>query len=107
MSAAIGNLTGNSQMASTGEQTKQAGIEELKAYQDQHPPTGDESLLERKVGEAVGCEGMVKDGASASASTSSGSTISSDAQTKGAQGERLGGTEQPGLGVSRSFVHLR
>lgn len=108
--AALGNLTGNTNLQSQGEQYKQSGIAELKSYQEQNPPTGHEGTtgkIEQTIGSAVGCEGMVND---AQGSTTSSSTATGTAGTTGPSGTinpgdnvapaHLGGTGQPGFGVS-------
>lgn len=108
--AALGNLTGNTNLQSQGEQYKQAGIAELKSYQEQNPPTGHEGTtgkIEQTIGSAVGCEGMVND---AQGSTTSSSTATGTAGATGPSGTinpgdnvapaHLGGTKQPGFGVS-------
>jgi hypothetical protein len=94
-------LIGNENMQHSGEEVKQAGVSELKAYQDQNPPSGNGSSIEQKVGQAVGCEGMVNDATGSTTSSSSSSTIANDGQAKGAQGT-IGGTSQPGKGVGAS-----
>lgn len=97
--SAIGSVTGNQSWTQAGEQAKEAGVSELKSYQEQNPPSGDGSKIESKIGQAVGCEGMVNEGEAGSSSSSS--TIDSDAQAKGAiPGGAIGGTSLPGNGVS-------
>lgn len=108
--AALGNLTGNTNLQSAGEQTKQAGIDELKSYQEQNPPSGANQdtttgKIEQKIGSAVGCEGMVND-----AQGSTNSSTGAASGTTGAAGTinpgdnvtpaHLGGSSQPGFGVS-------
>lgn len=110
--AAIGNLTGNTNLQSAGEQLKQGGISELKSYQEQNPPSGHEGTtgkIEQSIGNAVGCEGMVNDAqgsttASSGATGPSGTINPGDNVTPG----NIGGTKQPGLGVRTSLVrHCR
>ena len=95
--SAIGSVTGNQSWSTAGEDAKQAGVEELKSYQSQHPPSREGSQIEAKIGSAVGCDGMVKEGEADSTATA---TIQSDAQAKGAVG--LGGASLPGKGVCLS-----
>lgn len=100
ISSSIGNLTGSTGMQTSGEETKQAGISELKEYQAQNPPPADGtgSGIEAKIGSAVGCEGLVNSATgdtSQPTSTSSSGIIASDADAKGSLGN-LGGTDQPG-----------
>ncbi|KAK9898742.1 hypothetical protein P389DRAFT_193761 [Cystobasidium minutum MCA 4210] len=107
--AALGNLTGNTNLQSAGEQTKQAGIDELKSYQEQNPPSGANQdtttgKIEQKIGSAVGCEGMVND-----AQGSTNSSTGAASGTTGAAGTinpgdnvtpaHLGGSSQPGFGT--------
>ena len=104
ISSSIGNLTGSTGMQTSGEETKQAGISELKEYQAQNPPPADGtgSGIEAKIGSAVGCEGLVNSATgdtSQPTSTSSSGIIASDADAKGSLGN-LGGTDQPGKPVS-------
>jgi len=105
--AALGNLTGNTNLQSAGEQLKQGGISELKAYQDQNPPSGTEGTagkLEQRIGSAVGCEGMVNDAQGSSSATGTGATGPSGTINPGdnVAPSNMGGMKQPGFGVSSS-----
>jgi hypothetical protein len=86
---------------------KQGGISELKAYQEQNPPSaaGNDGIagkLEERVGAAVGCEGMVSDaqGSSTATTGSSGTINPGDKVTP----SNMGGMQQPGHGVSPSIA---
>jgi uncharacterized protein YjbJ (UPF0337 family) len=105
---AIGNLTGNTSWQSAGQELKQGGINELKLYQDQNPQSGNETTagkIEQTIGSAVGCEGMVNEGQGSTAATSSSSTGTTGRDGTINPGDNItpgniGGTSQPGFGVS-------
>lgn len=119
--AAFGSLTGNANLQSSGEALKQSGVDELKAYQSAHPPSGNASSLEAKVGSAVGCEGLVND-AQGSTTGSTGSSLSNTNSVSAASGvggvikddgsanaglqDILAGGVQPGKGVSQGALQL-
>ena len=89
-------------------------MNELKEYQAQNPPSaeGDSSSsstaskVEAKIGQAVGCEGLVNDasagsaGANANANASTSDIVSSEKDGRGsAPGGAVDGTSSLGMGV--------
>ena len=112
--AALGNLTGNESLKQQGESLKQAGTEELKAYQSNNP--ADPSSLSTKIGSAAGCEPLqeAESGASSSSGTAGSASTGSVSAASGVGGvikddgsvnsglkDILGGGDQPGKPVSR------
>ena len=106
---AIGSVTGSTAWTEAGDQAKSQGVNELKEYQAQNPPSASAesssaaSKVEAKIGQAVGCEGLVNDASagSAGANASTADVLSSEKDGRGsAPGGAVDGTSNLGMGVS-------
>lgn len=68
----IGNITGSEAWKSSGAETKSAGIAEMKEVgqkRDQDSAQHGLGTVEKLAGQAVGCEGMEKEGAESTKSS--------------------------------------
>ncbi|KAI0883633.1 uncharacterized protein GGS22DRAFT_167581 [Annulohypoxylon maeteangense] len=58
----IGSVTGSQAWTSSGEQAKSHAVNTMKAAGDKRDPAQGFGKVEQKLGQATGCEGMVKEG---------------------------------------------
>ncbi|KAI1469351.1 uncharacterized protein F4812DRAFT_326361 [Daldinia caldariorum] len=58
----IGSVTGSQAWTSSGEQAKAHAIDTMKAAGENRDPSQGFGKAEQKLGQATGCEGMVKEG---------------------------------------------
>ncbi|KAI1384583.1 uncharacterized protein F4822DRAFT_415633 [Hypoxylon trugodes] len=59
----IGSVTGSQAWTTSGEQAKAHAVDAMKAAGENRDPTQGYGQVEQKLGQATGCEGMVKEGA--------------------------------------------
>ncbi|KAI8966348.1 hypothetical protein F5Y11DRAFT_310093 [Daldinia sp. FL1419] len=58
----IGSVTGSQAWTSSGEQAKAHAVDTMKAAGENRDPSQGFGKVEQKLGQATGCEGMVKEG---------------------------------------------
>ncbi|KAI0844988.1 hypothetical protein F5Y00DRAFT_185118 [Daldinia vernicosa] len=61
--SAIGSATGSQAWTSSGEQAKAHAVDTMKTAGEKRDPSQGFGKVEQKLGQAIGCEGMVKEGA--------------------------------------------
>ncbi|KAI1772371.1 hypothetical protein F4818DRAFT_425726, partial [Hypoxylon cercidicola] len=60
----IGSVTGSQAWTTSGEQAKAHAVDSMKAAGEKHDPSSQGfGKVEQRLGQAAGCEGMVKEGA--------------------------------------------
>ncbi|KAI0386099.1 hypothetical protein F5Y04DRAFT_243353 [Hypomontagnella monticulosa] len=60
--ATIGSVTGSQAWTTSGEQAKAHAVDTMKAAGEKRDPSQGYGKIEQKLGQATGCEGMVKEG---------------------------------------------
>ncbi|XDG01537.1 hypothetical protein ABKA04_001152 [Annulohypoxylon sp. FPYF3050] len=58
----IGSVTGSQAWTNSGEQAKAHAVDSMKAAGERRDPSQGFGKVEQKLGQATGCEGMVKEG---------------------------------------------